>query len=151
MLNIPHTLAATPSRRRWLQLGGLGALGLSLPHLLQTAAQSPAATLRSCVLFLLHGGPSQLDIWDMKPAAPAEVRGEFHPAATSVPGLQITEHLPLVARQAHRFSIVRSMTHSAINHNAATYLVTTGNAPPREQIAFTPTENDFPHLGAQAA
>jgi hypothetical protein len=103
------------------------------------------------VLFLLHGGPSQLDIWDMKPAAPVEVRGEFRPAATSVPGIQITELLPRVARQAHRFSIVRSMTHTAMNHNAATYLATTGNAPPREQIAFTPTENDFPHLGAQVA
>jgi hypothetical protein len=103
------------------------------------------------VLFLLHGGPSQLDIWDMKPAAPAEVRGVFSPTATSVPGMQITEHLPRLARQAHRFSIVRSMTHSALNHNAATYLVTTGNTPPREQIAFTPTENDFPHLGAQVA
>ncbi|HVS38285.1 MAG TPA: DUF1501 domain-containing protein, partial [Gemmataceae bacterium] len=59
--------------------------------------------------------------------------------------------LPLIAQQARRFTIVRSMTHSAINHNAATYLVTTGNPPPREQIAFTPTENDFPHLGAQVA
>ncbi len=85
----------------------------------------------------------------MKPDAPAEVRGEFRPAATSVPGVRITEHLPLTARQAHRFRIVRSMTHSAVNHNAATYLVTTGNPPPREQIAFTPTGNDFPHLGAQ--
>src|SRR5258708_21763549 len=63
--------------------------------------------------------------------------------------MQITEHLPLLAQQAHRFSLVRSMTHTAINHNAATYLVTTGNPPPREQIAFTPTENDHPHLGAQ--
>jgi uncharacterized protein (DUF1501 family) len=151
MLNISHTLTATLSRRRLLQLGGLGVLGLSLPRLLQSADNTLAAPLRSCVLFLLHGGPSQLDIWDMKPAAPAEVRGEFHPAATSVPVIQITELLPRLARQAHRFSIVRSMTHSAINHNAATYLVTTGNVPPREQIAFTPTENDFPHLGAQVA
>jgi hypothetical protein len=87
----------------------------------------------------------------MKPDAPVEVRGEFRPAATCIPGLQITELLPLLAQQAHRYSIVRSMTHSAINHNAATYFVTTGNPPPREQIAFTPTENDFPHLGAQVA
>jgi hypothetical protein len=65
--------------------------------------------------------------------------------------MQFTECLPLLAKQAHSFSIVRSMTHSAINHNAATYFVTTGNPPPREQIAFTPTENDFPHLGAQVA
>src|SRR5262245_9656303 len=138
------------TRRRLLQLGGLGAFGLSLPGLLR-ADDRRQKPIRSCVLFLLHGGPSQLDIWDMKPAAPAEVRGEFQPAATSVPGLQITEHLPLLSRQAHRFSVVRSMTHSAINHNAATYFVTTGNPPPREQIAFTPTENDFPHLGAQLA
>ncbi|HEV3143440.1 MAG TPA: DUF1501 domain-containing protein [Gemmataceae bacterium] len=143
--------SSQPSRRRLLQLGGLGALGLSLPRLLHAAEQKPAAVKRSCVLFLLHGGPSQLDIWDMKPGAPAEIRGEFRPAATSVPGVQFTELLPLLAKQAHRFSIVRSMTHTAINHNAATYFVTTGNPPPREQIAFTPTENDFPHLGAQVA
>jgi hypothetical protein len=136
-----------PTRRRWLQLGGLGAVGLSLPQLLQARQQSTSA--RSCILFLLHGGPSQLDIWDMKPDAPAEIRGEFKPSVTSAPGVRFTERLPLLAKQAHRFSIVRSMTHSAINHNAATYFATTGNPPPREQIAFTPTENDFPHLGAQ--
>jgi hypothetical protein len=145
--DMPITRSLT--RRRWLQLGGLGTLGLSLPRLLHAQEQGRTPAARSCVLFLLHGGPSQLDIWDMKPAAPAEVRGEFQPIATRVPGLHITEHLPLLARQAHRFSIVCSMTHSALNHNAATYFVTTGNPPPREQIAFTPTENDFPHLGAQ--
>jgi len=144
-------LDSKPTRRRLLHVGGLGALGLTLPGLLQAREQGRSARVQSCVLFLLHGGPSQLDIWDMKPATPAEIRGEFKPAATSVPGMRFTEHLPLLAKQAHRFSIVRSMTHSAINHNAATYLVTTGNAPPREQIAFTPTENDFPHLGAQVS
>ena len=152
MLHVPDIAdSACPTRRRWLQLGGLGALGLSLPGLLRAEDRGRQPAVRSCVLFLLHGGPSQLDIWDMKPAAPAEVRGEFHPTATRVPGMQITELLPLVAQQAHRFSIVRSMTHTAINHNAATYFVTTGQPPPREQIAFTPTENDFPHLGAQLA
>ena len=74
MLKIPHILTPTLSRRHWLQLGGLGALGLSLPHLLRSAQHNQAATQRSCVLFLLHGGPSQLDIWDMKPAAPEEER-----------------------------------------------------------------------------
>src|SRR5262249_52160286 len=107
-----------PTRRQWLQLGGLGLMGLSLPRLLH-AQDRPGArpAIRSCVLFLLHGGPSQLDIWDMKPAAPVEVRGEFRPAATTVPGLQITECLPRLAQLAHRFTIVRSMTHTAINHN----------------------------------
>src|SRR5262249_12578896 len=130
---------------------GLGALGLSLPALLRAADRRRQGPIRSCVLFLLHGGPSQLDIWDMKPDAPAEVRGEVKSIATTAPAIPITEPLPLISRQAHRLTIVRSMTHAAVNHNAATYLVTTGNPPPREQIAFTPTENDFPHLGAQVA
>src|SRR3954466_15813770 len=111
-----------------MQLGGLGAFGMSLPGLLRAgdrAAPRRAPVVRSCVLFLLHGGPSQLDIWDMKPEAPAEVRGVFRPIDTSVPGLRITESLPLLARQAHRFRLVRSMTHSSLNHNAATYLATT--------------------------
>jgi hypothetical protein len=140
------------TRRQWLQLGGLGLCGLSLPRLLQAQTENSRQPMaQSCVIFLLHGGPSQLDVWDMKPLAPAEIRGEFHPTRTSVPGMHIVEHLPRLARQAQRFSIVRSMTHSAINHNAATYFVTTGQPPPREEIAFTPTENDFPHLGAQVA
>jgi hypothetical protein len=137
------------SRRRWLQVGGLGLLGLSLPRLLRAERTARPARARSCVLFLLHGGPSQLDTWDLKPAAPAEIRGEFRPIATSVPGLQVCEHLPRLARLARHFSVVRSMTHAAVNHNTATYVVTTGSMPPRDVIAFSPTENDFPHLGAQ--
>jgi hypothetical protein len=138
------------NRRECLQVGGLGLLGLSLPKLLhadETPHRKPLA--RSCVLFILHGGPSQLDTWDMKPNAPVEVRGEFKPIATNVPGIHIVEHLPQLARRANRFTIVRSMTHSSVFHNSATYLVTTGQTPLREQIAVTPSENDFPHLGAQ--
>src|SRR5437867_7128151 len=136
------------SRRRLLQLGGLGLFGLSLPRLLAAERAGHRTRARSCVLFLLHGGPSQLDTFDMKPLAPAEVRGEFQPSRTSVPGTHIVEHLPRLARLAHRYTIVRSMTHAAINHNTATYIVTTGQPPPRDLIAFTPTENDAPHLGA---
>jgi hypothetical protein len=139
------------TRRQWLHLGGLGLFGLGLPRLLRADAAAPGRRARSCVLFLLHGGPSQLDVWDLKPAAPAEVRGEFKPVATAVPGLQITEHLPRLASQARHFTLVRSMTHTALFHNSATYYVTTGQPPPRDVIAFTPTENDFPHLGAQVA
>jgi hypothetical protein len=148
MLLIPDT---TCSRRDWLRLGGLGAFGLSLPDLLRAGESSRASAARSCVLFLLHGGPSQLDTWDMKPAAPDNIRGEFKPIATSVPGIRICEHLPRLAQRAHLYTLVRSMTHTAINHNTATYTVTTGHPPLRDLIAFTPTENDFPHLGAQLA
>jgi hypothetical protein len=140
------------SRRDWLQLGGLGFAGLSLAGLLRADREERTRPLaRSCVLFVLHGGPSQLDTWDMKPAAPVEVRGEFKPIATNVPGVQICEHLPRLARLAHRFTIVRSMTHSMLSHNTATYHITTGQPPLRDLIAFTPSENDFPHLGAQVA
>jgi len=140
------------SRRAWLQMGGLGLLGLSLPALLKGESNHKAPpAAKSCVLFLLHGGPSQLDIWDMKPGAPAEVRGEFSSIATTVPGIRVTEHLPRLARLANRYTIVRSMTHTAVNHNTATYLVTTGHPPLRDLIAFTPTVNDHPHLGAQIA
>ena len=92
---MPHVSAGCCTRRDWLRLG---AFGLSLPGLLRAAdapGRTPAA--RSCVLFLLHGGPSQLDTWDMKPSAPPEVRGEFRPIRTSVPGLHFCEHLPRLA------------------------------------------------------
>jgi len=139
-------------RREWLQLGAFGTLGLSLPQLLCAESQSKFnSPVRSCVLFLLHGGPSQLDTWDLKPNAPVEIRGEFKPIATNVPGIQVVEHLPLLASMAHRFTIVRSMTHSSLFHNTATSLVMTGNTPLSDLLAFTPSENDFPHLGAQLA
>jgi hypothetical protein len=140
------------SRRAWLSIGGLGWLGLTLPSLLRGESTAEGKSVaKSCVLFLLHGGPSQLDIWDMKPQAPVEVRGEFKPIATRVPSIRITEHLPRLASLTHRFTIVRSMTHTAVNHNTATYWVTTGHPPLRDLIAFSRSENDFPHLGAQIA
>src|SRR5438128_10648687 len=113
------------NRLLWPQVGVLGLLGLSLPPLLRAEAGGAEAggtvppRARSCVLFLLHGGPSQLDTFDMKPLAPAEVRGEFQPIRTSVPGVHIVEHLPRLARRAHRCPIVRSTTRAPINHTAA--------------------------------
>jgi hypothetical protein len=140
------------NRRAWLQLGAIGTLELSLPRLLRAEeAGRSVSVARSCILFLLHGGPSQLDTWDMKPNAPAEVRGEFRPIATSVPGMQIVEHLPRLAGMADRYTIVRSMTHASFFHNTATSLVMTGSSPLSDQLAFTPSQNDFPHLGAQLA
>jgi hypothetical protein len=125
---------------------------LSLPALLRAEAADPAArTGRSCVIFLLQGGPSQLDIWDMKPVAPAEVRGPFRPIATRVPGMHIAEHLPRLAQQAHRFSIVRSMTHQKVFHTTAGILTLTGHPPFQDQSNVTLSENDFPHLGAVVA
>jgi uncharacterized protein (DUF1501 family) len=145
-------LNGRPNRREWLRLGGLGALGLSLPALLKAEDAVPAArTGRSCVLFLLQGGPSQLDVWDMKPDAPEEVRGPFRPTATAAPGMRIVEHLPRLAQTANLFSIVRSMTHPKVFHTTAGILTLTGHPPFQDQSNVTLSENDFPHLGAMVA
>src|SRR2546423_14392545 len=103
MLHVPdQSFIRGPTRREWLQLGGLGLFGLTMSSALR--ADSGARRPKSIVLLLLHGGPSQLDIWDMKPSVPREIRGDFKPIATSVPGIHITEHLPRLAKLAHRFN-----------------------------------------------
>ena len=93
------------SRRELLRIGGASLLGLSLPQLLaaEEAQGRDHLSSRRCVIVIhLNGGPSHLDMWDMKPDAPAEIRGEFKPIATSLPGVQLCEHLPRLARQMHR-------------------------------------------------
>src|SRR5687768_11441138 len=94
------------SRREMLKVGALTWAGLSLPQLLAArAAAADSATARktakSCILLFLEGGPSHIDLWDMKPQADAQVRGEFKPISTSVPGVQVCEHLPLFSKQMH--------------------------------------------------
>src|SRR5262245_15020349 len=127
------------SRRDVLQLGALGACGLSLPTLLQARAATTATSsnpasrrpgrARSCIILFQQGGPSHHDTFDMKPEAPAEIRGEFQPIATSVPGYRVCEHLPLTARQAHRLAVVRSVHHDDPQHNNAGYATLTGTKP----------------------
>src|SRR5262245_29181692 len=115
------------TRREWLQVGGAGMLGMSLPNLLraeatQTAVEGAMGTARSLIVLWLAGGPSQPDMWDMKLDAPAEVRGEFKPIATTVPGIQMCEHLPRTAKQAHHCTIIRSAHHKVGHaHCAAAY------------------------------
>src|SRR5437660_12431683 len=117
------------SRREWLQVGGSSLLGLGLTSVLR-AERVPAAQrgrAKSCIILFLAGGPSHLDMWDMKPAAPPEIRGEFKPIATTVPGVQVSEHLPRLARQMEHCALVRSAHHGVTNaHWAATYLALTG-------------------------
>jgi hypothetical protein len=138
-------------RRRLLQLGGLS--GLSLAHLLQAQAVQAArhvdrkssARIKSCIFIFYFGGPSHLDTFDMKPAAPAEVRGEFRSIATTVPGLRICEHLPRLARVMHKVALIRSMSHAMRNHDPACTTTFTGRTPPRGD-----TEN-FSAVGDAAA
>ena len=137
------------TRRGWLRLGAASVAQLSLSQLLRAErVSSPKPAARSCVLFVLQGGPSQLDIWDLKPTAPAEVRGPFQPASTSVPGVQFVEHLPRLARVAKLFTIVRSMSHKTVFHHAAGYYTLSGQPPLRDGTVQSAGETDHPHLGA---
>ncbi len=144
------------TRREMVQVGGSLALGLSLPGLLRAGAAgpglaSPGASLTptadSCILIFLDGGPSHLDMWDMKPGAPSEIRGEFRPIATTVPGVQVCEHLPLFARQVHRGTIIRSAHHSVNNsHGAAVYTALTGHD--RGELGGRAQPTDNPAIGS---
>lgn len=139
------------SRRHLLQVGGLGLMGISLPRLLEGQARAEAAGATpkadACILLFLNGGPSHLDMWDMKPDAPDGIRGEFHPIATSLSGYQMGEHLPRLAQQAHRATIVRSMHHSVNNaHAAAVYAALTGHD--RGEIGGGTLPTDYPSPGS---
>jgi hypothetical protein len=142
------------SRREVLQVGAAGFLGLSLPSLLAAdathAGGTRKATAESCIVVFLNGGPSHLDMWDMKPAAPAEIRGPFKPIASSVPGVQLSEHLPRMARQMHRCSLVRSVSHSVNNaHAAAVYASLTGHD--RGEKGGGAKPDDHPAIGSTLA
>ncbi len=109
------------TRRELMRVGGLSLFtGVTLPRLLQAAeSTSPRrpGRAKSVILFNLLGGPSQMDMFDLKPQAPVEARGEFHPIETSVPGLQICEHLPNTARLMHKTTLIRTVTHGYNAHN----------------------------------
>lgn len=100
------------SRRHFLKLGALGLGGLSLPNLLRAEAASPGSRTgshKAVIMIYLSGGPSHQDMYDLKMEAPVEIRGEFKPIATNVPGIQICEHLPRLARMMDKFAIIRSL------------------------------------------
>src|SRR5690349_21032861 len=98
------------SRRNFLKIGALGLGGLSLPQLLQAEAQAGVRNSHKAIIMIfLPGGPSHQDMFDLKQDAPSEIRGEFRPIPTNVAGLEICEHLPLLARLADRYTVIRSM------------------------------------------
>jgi hypothetical protein len=139
------------TRRELLRFGGLGSLGWLLQELnLPAAAAAPPASgsARSLLFLSLFGGPSHQDIWDLKPDAPAEVRGEFRPVDTNVAGIRICEHLPLLAQRAHRYALVRSMTHADNGHGSAMYAAFTGVPHPLPNTNPIPSPEDFPAFGS---
>ena len=141
--------AAFVSRRRWLQIGAVALAGRQTMRAIQAAPVNGAAPVRACILVFYQGGQSHLDTWDMKPNAPAEVRGPFQPIATAVPGLWASEHLPHLARVADRLSIVRSIHHRLTNHLPAAYTTLIGRDPARgDQLFVGQDRNDPPSLGS---
>ena len=114
-------------RRRFLEIGGLSAFGLSLPNLLRAEQQDGATrSKRSVILIWMHGGPSQLDTFDMKPLAPREYRGPWKPVSSSLPGLDVCELLPEHAKVMQHCTVIRSLSHGNGDHWAAAHWMLTG-------------------------
>lgn len=142
------------SRRECLRVGGLSFAGLTLPDLLCAQAQTTLqettsfGRAKSCIVIFLFGAPAHQDIWDLKPSAPSQYRGEFKPIASSVPGTLLGEHIPRLAQRAHRYAIVRSVSHLDNTHTVAMHWMLTGHrhAQPNTNPRNQPT--DFPTFGA---
>jgi len=125
-----HRLCDGVNRREVFRLGGLALVGLTLAELLaRPAAAASAGKAKSCILFFQEGGLAQQDSWDIKPDAPSEVRGPFQAIRTSVPGTLLCEHMPELAKAAHRYAIIRSVTHDVFDHNPGAYYCLTGRTP----------------------
>ena len=139
--------------RRWfLQTGMAGVAGLSLPALLKARADAAesgkSARPTSVIQIWLSGGPSQIDTWDMKPDMPTEIRGPFAPIATSVPGIEICEHMPRLATMMDKFALIRSMDASASNHTPITFQA--GNDKAR-RVNVGRQGGGYPSMGSVAA
>lgn len=150
--------AGPMDRRTWLKLGGLsfgalatGATCFDLPTLL--AAEDARATTGksrrpfSVILFWANGGPSHIDMLDLKPDAPEEYRGKFRPIETNVPGIEINEHLPRLARMADRYAIVRSLHHERAQHSGGTHRFLTGYSSRQANLP----DAEFPEVGSIVA
>jgi hypothetical protein len=145
-------------RRNWLRVGGLslGALVSGLePTLARLFAAEESAARRgrslsrdfSVILFWANGGPSHLDTFDLKPGAPAEVRGPFRPIRTNVPGIEISEHLPRLARMADKFALLRSLHHNRAEHSGGTHRFLTGYP----SVAANLKDAEYPDVGSVVA
>jgi hypothetical protein len=142
-------LDLTTNRRTFLRAGALAVGGLTLPGLLQLrarGAQSATGSRKSVILIWQAGGPSHIDMYDLKPNAPAEVRGEFKPIPTNVPGIQIGEHLPRQAAIMDRLAILRSAFHTNAGHGMGSQWMQTGYQPTIEV-----NDNIYPSTGSVVA
>src|SRR6478672_11522692 len=146
----PDFLRSRLSRRTALKVGGLGLAGLSLPDLLRAESGPKKAkpTARSIIMLFQFGGPSQFESFDPKPDAPSGIRGEFKAIPSSVPGTLVTEHLPRLAKLAHKYALVRSVHHTRSQHNPGAYYSLTGREPLNLSVTANAAATDFPHPGS---
>ena len=137
-------------RRNFLRVGSLAVGGLTLPNLLRGEAMAKeggtSAKRKSVILVWQAGGPSHIDMYDLKPTAPAEYRGEFKPIPTNVPGIEIGEHLPLQSTMFDKFSVVRSAFHTNAGHGMGSQWMLTGYQPTIEV-----NDNIYPSCGSVVA
>ncbi|MBI1913915.1 MAG: DUF1501 domain-containing protein [Planctomycetes bacterium] len=140
------------TRRTALQAGAVGLLGLGTNHLEALRAAAPSKhPARTAIYIFLSGGLAQHDSFDMKPDAPADIRGEFKPIATRTPGIRICEHLPLLAARSHLWALVRSLTHPSNDHSAGHLMMLTGRSPlPPGFDPSAPRPTDWPAIAAVA-
>jgi hypothetical protein len=157
---MPRTNGLHTNRRAFLiasTVGLAGGAGLSSSVAAGRELTTGAVKAKSTILFFLSGGASHLDMWDMKPQAPREYRGPFEPIATSAPGVMLSEHLPLLARQAHHLAFLNSIgsTVSTNDHHAGYYYNLTGHVPDPTFLSLgnsrTPYSDDWPFMGAVVA
>lgn len=149
VLGMPFRVPSVQDRRTFLKVGALALGGLTLPDLLAArarGAQSPGSYRKSVILIWQAGGPSHIDMYDLKPNAPAEVRGEFKPISTNVQGIQISEHLPNQAKVFDKMAVVRSAFHTNAGHGMGSQWMLTGYQPTIEV-----NDNIFPSTGSVVA
>jgi hypothetical protein len=145
------------SRREWLRIGGLGALGLSLPGMLTAQASTAQRSAekganfgraKACILLFLSGGPPQHETFDPKPEAPPEIRGDFRSIPTCVPGMHFCETLPHTARIANRLAVIRSMTTDINSHSSSGAFMLTGYMPATKAENVPAGPQDWPSIAA---
>lgn len=139
-----HRHAIGVTRREVLQVGYSGLLGLGLTSCLGRLGRAEVASPKQVIIVFLTGAASHHDTFDMKPAAPPEIRGEFNPISTSVPGLSVCEHLPLLAARAHQYAVVRTLSHNDNNHLMSTHHVLTGTKQPGGFFDKVASRDDWP-------
>ncbi|MFO0943491.1 MAG: DUF1501 domain-containing protein [Pirellulales bacterium] len=140
------------SRRSFLKsnVAGIIAGGSAASLTAQSPATEALKPLQACIFIMHYGGPSHLDTWDMKPNAPAEVRSLYQTISTSIPGRFVCEHLPQMAKLAHKIAVIRSMNHTMTNHNAAMYEALIGRVPlgGDKELLGIDRSTDFPSIGS---